>query len=238
MIPDGAKDASESLAAASPVHRLIPYIAAIVLALVFAAVWRTGLFSDLSDREALVAAMRSSGPSGYLICLAIQFVQVVVFLIPGEITQFAAGYVFGAWQGFLLSLAGIMLGSATAYGFGKLAGRPALSKMLGEKTMDRLDRAILSPRAPTAIFLLFLLPGAPKDAMSYGAGVSGFPLGKFVLISGLGRIPALLASTMIGAQVYDRDYASVAITAAAAAAMAVAFWLYQRKSRKALFLEK
>ena len=43
---------------------------------------------------------------------------------------------------------------------------------------------------------------------------------------------------MIGAQVYDRDYASVAITAAAAAAMAVAFWLYQRKSRKALFLEK
>ena len=153
-------------------------------------------------------------------------------MIPGEITQFAAGYVFGAWKGFLLSLAGIMLGSAVAYGFGKAAGRPALSKLLGEKTMERLDRAVLSPKAPTAMFLLFLLPGAPKDAMSYGAGVSGFPLGKFVLISGLGRIPALLASTLIGAQVYDRDYASVAITAAAAAAMAAAFWLYQRKTAK------
>lgn len=165
-------------------------------------------------------------------CVAIQFAQVVIFMIPGEITQFAAGYVFGAWKGFLLSLAGIMLGSATAYGFGKVAGRPALNRLLGEKTMERMDRAVLSPKAPTAMFLLFLLPGAPKDAMSYGAGVSGFPLGKFVLISSLGRIPALLASTLIGAQVYDRDYASVAVTAAAAAAMALAFWLYQRKSAR------
>ena len=212
--------------------RFLPYIAAAVLVLAFVAAWRTGLFSQLSDHEALVAAMRASGPQGYLVCLAIQFAQVVIFMIPGEITQFAAGYVFGAWKGFALSLAGIMLGSAVAYGFGKVAGRPALSKLLGEETMERMDRAVRSPKAPTAMFLLFLLPGAPKDAMSYGAGVSGFPLGKFVLISSLGRIPALLASTLIGAQVYDRDYASVAVTGAAAAAMAAAFWLYQRKNAK------
>jgi len=214
------------------VKRFLPYVAAIVLLLAFVAAWRTGLFSELSDHEALVAAMRASGVRGYLICLAIQFAQVVIFMIPGEITQFAAGYVFGAWKGFILSLAGIMLGSAVAYGFGKVAGRPFLSKLLGETTMERIDQAVLSPKAPTAMFLLFLLPGAPKDAMSYGAGVSGFPLGRFVLISSLGRTPALLASTLIGAQVYDRDYASVAITAAAAAAMALAFWLYQRKSAK------
>jgi uncharacterized membrane protein YdjX (TVP38/TMEM64 family) len=202
------------------------------LALAFAAAWRTGLFSQLSDHEALVAAMRASGVRGYLFCLAIQFTQVVIFMIPGEITQFAAGYVFGAWKGFLLSLAGIMLGSATAYGFGKAAGRPLLSKLLSEKTIERMDHAVLSPKAPAAIFLLFLLPGAPKDAMSYGAGVSGFPLGRFVLISGLGRIPALLASTLIGAQVYDRDYASVAVTAVASAVMLLAFWLYQRRSAR------
>lgn len=176
--------------------------------------------------------MRGSGLSGYLTCIAIQFVQVVVFMIPGEITQFAAGYVFGAWKGFLLSLVGIMLGSAVAYGFGKAAGQPALRKVLGQATVDRIDHAVCSPRAPTAMFLLFLVPGAPKDAMSYVAGVSGFPLGKFVLISGLARTPALLASTLIGAQVYDRDYASVVITVIAAAGMGLAFWLYQRKASK------
>jgi uncharacterized membrane protein YdjX (TVP38/TMEM64 family) len=74
------------------VKRALPYIAAIVLALAFAAAWRTGLFSELSDHERLTAAMRSSGAKGYLACLAIQFAQVVIFMIPGEITQFAAGY--------------------------------------------------------------------------------------------------------------------------------------------------
>jgi uncharacterized membrane protein YdjX (TVP38/TMEM64 family) len=232
LIPEGAKNASQSVAAPSSVRKFLPYIAAIVLVLAFAAAWQTGLFSTLSDRESLVAAMRWDGVRGYLICLAIQFAQVVIFFIPGEITQFAAGYVFGAWKGFLLSLAGIMMGSTAAYGFGKVVGRPALCKLLGEKALERIDQAVCSPRAPTAIFLLFLFPGAPKDAMSYGAGVSGFPLGKFVLISSLGRIPPLLTSTLIGAQVYDRDYASVAITVAAAAAMALAFWLYQRKSAR------
>lgn len=210
--------------------RLLPFIAGIGLLLLFWAVWQSGLFSTLSDQEALVEAMRASGVRGYLACIAIQFLQVVVFLIPGEITQFAAGYVFGAWKGFLLSLLGIMLGSAVAYLFGKIAGRPLLQRVLGAKTLARMDAAIGSAKAPTALFLLFLLPGAPKDAMSYGAGVSGFPLGRFVLISGLARIPALLASTLMGAQVYDRDYGSVVITATVAAGMVLAFWMYQRRA--------
>ncbi len=212
--------------------RLLPVIAGIVLVLVFWAVWQSGLFTQLSDHETLVASMRSSGLSGYFVCIGIQFLQVVVFMIPGEITQFAAGYVFGAWKGFLLSLVGIMLGSAAAYGFGKVAGRPILRKVLGKKTLDRMNHAIGSSRAPMALFILFLVPGAPKDAMSYGAGVSGFPMGRFVLISGLARIPALLASTLMGSQVYDRDYGAVVITAVATAGMAVAFWLYQRKATR------
>ena len=212
--------------------RLLPFIAGIALVLIFWGVWESGLFHRLSDHEALVETMRSSGARGYLACIAIQFLQVVVFLIPGEITQFAAGYVFGAWKGFLLSLVGIMLGSAVAYLFGKVAGRPLLQKVLGEKTLARMDAVIGSPKAPTALFLLFLLPGAPKDAMSYGAGVSGFPLGRFVLISGLARIPALVASTLMGAQVYDRDYGAVVVTAIVTAGMVLAFWIYQRRAAR------
>lgn len=212
--------------------KLLPLIAGIALSLIFWGVWQSGLLGTLSDLEALVASMRGSGVQGYLACIGIQFLQVVVFMIPGEITQFAAGYVFGAWKGFLLSLVGIMLGSAVAYGFGKVAGRPLLRKVLGEATLARFDHAIGSSKAPTALFILFLVPGAPKDAMSYGAGVSGFPLGKFVLISGLARTPALLASTLMGSQVYDRDYGAVVVTAVAASGMALAFWLYQRRSAK------
>ncbi len=210
--------------------KLLPAVAAVLLAAIFFAVWRTGMISRLSDYEQLVASMRQSEVWGPLICIAIQFVQVIVFFIPGEITQFAAGYVFGPWKGFLLAAAGIMLGSAFAYGFGRVLGRPALAKVFGEGAVEKIDRAARSKRAPTAIFLLFLLPGAPKDAMSYGAGISGFPLGRFVLISGLGRTPALLVSTLVGGQVYDKDYGSAALTLAIAAAVGLLFWLYQRKA--------
>ena len=166
--------------------KLLPAAAAALLVSIFVVAWRTGLISHLSDHEQLVASMRESDVWGPLVCIAIQFVQVIVFFIPGEITQFAAGYVFGAWKGFLLAVTGIMIGSAFAYGCGMLLGRPALAKVFGHEALEKVDHAAHSSRAPTAIFLLFLLPGAPKDAMSYAAGVTGFPLGRFVLISGLG----------------------------------------------------
>ncbi len=210
--------------------KLLSVGAALLLLAIVVLIWRTGLIAELSNHDQLVASMRSSGVWGPLICMGIQFVQVVVFFIPGEITQFAAGYVFGPWKGFLLAAAGITAGSAFAYGLGKLLGRPALTKVFGQHALDRIDKAVESEKAPTAIFLLFLLPGAPKDAMSYGAGVSGFPLGRFVLISGLGRTPALLVSTLVGGQVYEKDYHSVVLTVGLAAAVGVVFWLYQRKA--------
>ena len=76
--------------------------AAFVLAIYF--VYRSGLIGQLSDYDELVATMRASGVRGPLICMAVQYAQVVIFFIPGEITQIAAGYVFGAWAGFLQGL--------------------------------------------------------------------------------------------------------------------------------------
>jgi uncharacterized membrane protein YdjX (TVP38/TMEM64 family) len=211
------------------VKRFLPYVAAIVLVLAFAAAWRTGLFSALSDHEALVAAMRASGLRGYLVCLAIQFAQVVIFAIPGEITQFAAGYVFGAWKGFLYSIIGIALGSAFDFGFARLVGRPFIERILGAKTMNRVDELLETPRGKSGLFLLFLIPGMPKDAMSYGAGLTRFGAMEFVVLSGLARTPALLFSTMIGSQVYAEDYRSAALIAVAGVIAAVGFYWYEKK---------
>lgn len=209
--------------------RYIPAAAALLLAAVFFAAWKTGLIHQLSDYDKLVESLRQGGWRGPLLCVGAQFLQVVIFMIPGEITQLAAGYVFGAWRGFAYSVAGIMMGSAVAYLFGRVAGRPALERILGGKALEKIDSVAESPRAPVALFLLFLVPGAPKDAMSYGAGLTKIPLGRFVLISSLGRTPALLASTVIGAQFYDRDYRAMALTAVAAVIVVALFWIYQKK---------
>ena len=207
--------------------------AAALLVLMLAAgvyfAWSGGWIGRLSDQQELVRAMRDSGWRGPLVCIAIQFAQVVIFAIPGEITQFAAGYVFGAWKGFLFSIMGITLGAAFDFGFARLVGRPFIGRILGTKTMSRVDALLETPRGKSGLFLLFLLPGMPKDAMSYGAGLTNFRVAEFVIISGLARTPALLFSTMIGSQVYEKDYRSAVLIGMAGILAAVGFYWYERR---------
>jgi len=47
-------------------------------------------------------------------------------------------------------------------------------------------------------FLLFLVPGIPKDILCYVAGVSPIRYPFFIIASTLGRLPGIVASTVIG----------------------------------------
>ena len=180
------------MAAADKLRKLAPVASALVLAAAVFAVWKFGLIENVTERERLVQMLRQDGWRGPMICIAVQYLQVIVFAIPGEITQIAAGYVFGALNGFVYSVVGILLGSGTAFVVGRYLGRPLAKKILSEESIGKLENAAQSKRGRLVLFLLFLLPGAPKDAMSYGAGVSGFRFLEFVIISSLGRTPALL----------------------------------------------
>ena len=215
--------------------------AAFVLAIYFA--YRSGLIGQLSDYDELVKTMRASGVRGPLICIAVQIGQVIVFPIPGEVTQIAAGYFFGAWAGFLYSWIGIMLGSALAYTFSRMVGRRAIQKIIGAKRLEKIDAALDTGRGKSALFLLFLLPGTPKDSLSYGVGLTDFRMGEFIVLSGLGRAPALLLSTMIGSvldgvtpemkvswsQIKQLDYTSIAIILVIAGLVIGAAYLYEKK---------
>lgn len=189
--------------------------------------WRTGFLRELSDKEQLVAALRQGGLKGPLLCIGAQFVQVVIFAIPGEITQFAAGYVFGVWQGFFYSVIGIMLGSAFNFHFARIVGRPTLERFISPKTLEKADKYLNNAKGKSALFLLFLLPGAPKDVMSYGAGLTRMSLTEFVVITGLARSPALFASILMGGQASHRDYRSMAVTGAIVVFVFAGYYFYK-----------
>jgi uncharacterized membrane protein YdjX (TVP38/TMEM64 family) len=196
--------------------------------------WHTGFLAELSDKDRLVEALREDGLKGPLLCIAAQFVQVVIFAIPGEITQLAAGYVFGVWRGFIYSVLGIMVGSAFNFYFARLVGRPTLERFISRTTLDKVDKAFNSAKGKSALFLLFLLPGAPKDAMCYGAGMARMSLMEFVVITGLARCPALLASILIGAHASRGNYRSMILVAFVVVVVVATCYLYEwRKSRRA-----
>lgn len=207
---------------------LAAVVSACLLGILYAA-WSLDLAGRLSDYDQLVETMRGDGLWSPLVCIGIQFLQVVIFAIPGEITQIAAGYVFGAWMGFVYSLVGIVLGSIFDFWFARLVGRPVVERMMGPERLERIDALLHSRKGRSALFVLFLIPGMPKDAMSYGAGLTQFGMGEFVVISGLARTPALLFSTLMGSQLYQRDYSAMIITAVIGVVVAGAFYWYQKK---------
>ena len=95
--------------------------------------------------------------------------------------------------------------------------------------MTRIDGKLTSRKGRIALFLLFLAPGMPKDAMSYAAGLTDFRFLEFVAISAAARSPALFLSTLFGAQAYSRDYRAMALVGAAAVLLLAGFLVYWRR---------
>jgi uncharacterized membrane protein YdjX (TVP38/TMEM64 family) len=170
--------------------------------------------SDIDDIDALFETYK-----GYsiLIYIAAQIFQIVICVVPGQMLQFAAGYAFGFWLGLLFSLIGAAVGAVIAYYLAKLLGQGILYLIFDENQMDNFVEKLNSKKAIIAVFAIYLIPGLPKDACSYAAGISNMKLKPFLIVSLIGRTPAMAGSLLIGNQVETGSYT----LAIAIAAMAV-----------------
>jgi uncharacterized membrane protein YdjX (TVP38/TMEM64 family) len=218
--------------AAQRAQRLLPIFLILIVLIGIVWLWHVGFMQDLLSRDRLIAKLRENGPKGALLCMGVQFAHVVIFIVPGEITQPAAGYVFGLWRGFLYSVIGITLGSAFNFYLARVLGRPVLERIVSNTTLDKVDNLLNNAKGKSALFLLFLLPGAPKDFLCYGAGFTAMTATEFILISSLARAPALFASILIGARAAQRDYDAAILTGVLLLIVVACFYLYERHRRQ------
>ena len=161
-------------------------------------IFRHEIWDLASDPERLRDWVREFGIGAPLMFLAVQVVQVVVFVIPGEIPQIAGGYLFGIGGGLLLTSIGIIIGSVIAFGASRVLGRSFLQALLPADQLDRFAHLAGSPRATVTFFLCFLIPGIPKDILCYVAGLSPMRFLVFLVISTVGRTPGILGSVIVG----------------------------------------
>jgi uncharacterized membrane protein YdjX (TVP38/TMEM64 family) len=162
-----------------------------------------GLFTSSQQLRDWIA---SAGVGAPLVFIGVQALQVVVFFIPGEIPQIAGGFLFGIWRGTLLSLAGITLGASFNFMMARLLGVPFVRALFPRKNVERVRRIADSGRARLTFFLFFLIPGIPKDVLCYAAGLSSLSLGAFLIFSGLGRLPGILGSALMGEAAASRRW--------------------------------
>ncbi len=145
------------------------------------------------------------GVWGILAMLGIQMLQIVVAIIPGEPVELAAGTMYGAWGGLLLCLAGILLGSAGIFWTVRRKGRAAFVQTPLWQKLQRYSFLQNESRLEAMVFLLYLIPGTPKDILVYVCALSDISMSRFLLLSTVARIPSIITSTWAGSSFAGGD---------------------------------
>lgn len=149
----------------------------------------------------LKKVIMSYGKYSILAFFTLQIAQVVAFFIPGEIVQIAGGYIYGTLWGSILSLLGITTGSIIVYLISNFYGKPLIDKIISNKELKFFERVLNLGRINFIVFLLYLIPGIPKDVLAYICGVSNITFKNFIFYSTLGRIPGVFVSAYFGANI-------------------------------------
>ena len=190
--------------------------------------WRP-IWSVFSTPESVKLWVNQWGIAAPLIFMGLQIIQVVIFIIPGEVPQIAAGYLFGPWWGTLYSIIGIAAGSAINFLLARILGVPFVQQFFKKEQIERVDRITSSSNAQIGFFLLFLIPGIPKDIFCYAAGLSKMKFLPFLIISLLGRFPGIFGSAYIGGAAADQRWPLVIALSAAAVLLFLAGWALREK---------
>lgn len=138
--------------------------------------------------------------------ILVQILQVVIAVIPGMAIQFAGGMVYGIVLGTVYALIGVTIGTAIVFYISRIFGAKAVRLFVDEKTYEKYKHLTETKVAGLVTFVLFLIPGLPKDVFSYLLGLSPMSSKKFFLFSTLGRIPGMLGSCIIGYTYLTKNY--------------------------------
>lgn len=170
--------------------------------------------------------------SGRIVFIAMTVAQILLAFIPGEPLELAAGYAFGAVEGTILCIVGIVLGSALVYLLVKTLGMKIINVFFSTDKLRELPFWKNRKRLELIAFILFLIPGTPKDLMTYAIGLTPMKLHRWLIITGTARLPSVLTSTLCADAVAAGEYTMAGIMLAVSLLMAAAGIIYYRHSQK------
>lgn len=169
--------------------------------------YRTGVFHFFVDRTRLLAFLGSLGPLAFAGFIALQALQVIAAPIPGDVTGLLGGFLYGPALGVLLSTVGLTAGSFINFWLSRTFGRPFVDRFVNRETIARYDY-LLHHKGAFLVFLVFLIPGAPKDLLCYVLGLGHLSTREFLLISTVGRFGGTVLLTLGGSFLRRQQYYS------------------------------
>jgi uncharacterized membrane protein YdjX (TVP38/TMEM64 family) len=167
--------------------------------------YETGVIQFFLNKKRMAQYLNSLGPWSVVVFILLQVAQVVAAPVPGEVTGFLGGYLFGKFFGVVLSTIGLTLGSYLAFVLARTFGRPLIEKFISKSTIQRFDY-LLHHKGAFLVFLLFLIPGFPKDWLCYILGLGHLTTTEFLVIGGTGRLFGTILLTLGGSYLRHHQY--------------------------------
>lgn len=178
------------------------------------------------DRDFLHETLQHAGVLAPLIFIVVQALQVVIAPVPGEVTGFLGGYLFGEWLGFLYSTIGLTAGSLFAFWIGRRFGTPLVRRLVPDHMWDHMG-FLIKAEGSLLCFTIFLIPGLPKDIACYLFGLSPIPFGVFATVSTVGRMAGTWALSAQGAKTATGEYLQLVILVVVIAAVGLPLYYYR-----------
>ena len=214
-------------------HKKKIYLFAIIVALIFIAAvgYLVGkpMIEFVREPESFRAWVDSSGFVSRVIFVGMVVFQLIIALIPGEPLEMGAGYAFGAWEGTILCIIGCVIGSALVFLFVRRFGVKLVEVFFPREKIRSLRFLQDSRRLNLLTFIVFFIPGTPKDLLSYFIGLTDMKLGTWLFITAVARIPSIVTSTVTGDALGLKDYQFALIAFGVTLALSLAGILVYRR---------
>ena len=203
--------------------------AVFILFLIFCGVvgWFIGrpMIEFVSNPEAFRIWVKSHGILGEIAFIGMTVFQVVIALVPGEPLEIGAGYAFGAFKGTILCMIGTFLGSLIVFTLVKRFGIRLVEVFFSKEKIGSLRILKKSKKRDVLMFLVFFLPGTPKDLITYFAGLTDIKILNFVLFATFARFPSVVTSTVGGSALGVEQYKTAIIVFAVTLIVSLIGWV-------------
>ncbi len=168
----------------------------VMLVIAYFAVYR--FFADRQTSEGFRNFIEGYGWWGRFVAFGIQFLQVFIAFIPGEFVEVGLGLAFGAVEGTVICFLGLAFASAAVFGLVKRWGIKIAELFVDVEKINSLKFINSEKKLKRFVFLIFLIPGTPKDILTYVVPLTRMKLSEFMIITMIARIPSVVSSTIGG----------------------------------------
>ena len=178
----------------------------IILITAFCLIFYKAYKTFAGDPIMLKKELAKFGNWGKIILILIMAFQVVFVFLPGEVIEIAAGFSYGTFEGLIICLLGTIIGTVIIYSLLNKYGIKFINKFYDTSKINQIKFLKKEKHLEIIIFIIFFIPGTPKDLITYLAPFTRLKLTTFLAISSIARIPSIITSTISGSALSNQNY--------------------------------